>query len=142
MNSTVLSFYQFFFKDNMDWPILYFDLNLLRRQYGLNGIVFWLEFSEKTIWVEPYYLSVKIFLKRLWIEPYFLLIKFPIRAIWAEMYCLLMKTSNKEDMGWTVLCFDQNFPKIYELNRLILWLKFSWKTVWVERHCLLVKISE
>ena len=48
-----------FFKDN----ILSFGQNFLKRQYGLNRIVFWSKFSIKTIWDEPYSLLIKIFQK-------------------------------------------------------------------------------
>ena len=46
-------------KSIMDRTVLSFDQDFLKRQYGLNSIVL----SQKTVWVEPYWLLVKIFQK-------------------------------------------------------------------------------
>ena len=47
----------------MGCTILSFGENFLKRQYGLNRIVFCSKFSIRAIWVEPYSLLIKIFQK-------------------------------------------------------------------------------
>ena len=117
-----------FLKGNVGWTILSFGQNPLKGLYGLNHIVFWPKLSQKTIWVEPYCLFMKIFWKD--------------NMGWTA-YCLLVKTSNKDYIDWTVLSFDQNFPKRQcGLNHNVLKSKFSYKTIRVEPYCLLVKIFE
>ena len=62
--------------------------------------------------------------------------------MWVEPYCLLVKIFLKDNMGWTVLSFGQNFSEktLYGLNHIFFWLKFSQKTIWVKPYCLLLEI--
>ena len=77
-------------KSIMDRTVLSFDQDFLKRQYGLNGIVL----SQKTVWVEPYWLLVKIFQKDYRVE----------------LYCLLVNGFLKDCMDWAVLLsFHQHF---------------------------------
>ena len=81
-----------FEKDKMDWTVFSFGQNVLKRQYGLNCILVWSTFSEKIYGLNPI-----VFWS-----------KFLIRTVWVELYCLLIKNLNKDNMGSTVLSFDQN----------------------------------
>ena len=45
------------------WTVLSFQQNFQQRLYGLNYFVFSSKFSKKTIWIERYYLFIKIFVK-------------------------------------------------------------------------------
>ena len=85
-----------FFKHNKRWTVLSFGQNVQQRLYWLNCFVFWSKFYKKTIWIG-----------------------------WFKPYCLLVKKFFKDNMGWTVLSFGQNFSE---------------KTIWVEPYFPLVKI--
>ena len=114
----------------MVWVVLSFVQNFLKRLYGLNHIVFWSKRSKKTIWVEPYCLLVKIFLKdsmgwsilsfvqtflkRLYgLKHIVFWSKLSKKTVWIEPYCLLIETSEKDNMGWSILSFGKNFRKIF-----------------------------
>ena len=129
----------------MDWTALSFGQNFLKRQCGLNHIVFWSKFSKKTIWVEPYCLSAKIFSEdnmgwtMLSFGQNFLKRQYGLNhiVIWSKLskkkqyelvgpYCLLAKMFLKDNMGCTILSFGQNFRKRqYRLNRIVFWSKLS-----------------
>ena len=99
-----------FLTDNMGWTILSIGQNFQKAQYGKKYFVFWTKLLKKTIWVEPYCLLNNLFL----------------RAIWVERHCLFVKTFEKDNMGWTILCFGQNFQKRQlVLNHILFWSKFS-----------------
>ena len=95
-----------FLEDYLDWTVLSFDEIIVKRQYGLNRLVFWSKFFKKTICIELHYLLVKIFLKR----PYELnhivfSSKFFEKTILVEPYCILVKTFEKHSMGWSHCLF-------------------------------------
>ena len=104
----------------MDRTVLSFGQKFLKRQYELNLIVFWLKFSWKTIWVEPYCFLVKMFLKDnmgwtvlSFIEDFLkrqyelnhivFCSRFSRRAKWVDPYRLLIKIFQKDYMDWTAL---------------------------------------
>ena len=89
--------------------------NFLTRQLELNHIDFWLRFSEKTIWVEPFCLLVEIFLKdsmagtilpfsqnfrkrQYGLNLIVLWSKLPIKTIWIKLFCFLIKIFQKDYM--------------------------------------------
>ena len=140
-----------------------FDENFLKRQYGLTVLSFGQNFSQKTIWVKPYFLLVKIFskdnmgwtvlsfgenfLKRQYgLNRIVFWSKLPIKTIWIKLFCVLIKTFQKDYMDYLsiymdYISFHQNFLKRqYGLNRIVFWWKFSWKTIWVEPFYHLVKM--
>ena len=105
----------------MGWTILSFGQSFLKRQYGLNRIVFCSKFSIRAIWVEPYSLLIKIFQK-----DYFLL--YPdfnsrVRNNFRRQYgsCVdktvqvvqIDNTVQRDNTGWNI-CSNpcpSNFPK-------------------------------
>ena len=125
--------FKFFRKEYNGWNRIIFWSNFLKRQYELNRIVFWSKFSYKTVWVEPYCLLVKIVF----------LSTFSIKTIWVEPYCLLIKIFLKNNMGWTILSFSQNFRKSqYGLNLTDFCSKFSIKAIWFDLYRPLIKIFQ
>ena len=132
-----------------------FHQNFPKRLYGLNPIMDSSKFSYKTIWVEPYCLLVKIFLKDNmgWTVLSFGQ-NFSQKTIWVKPYFLLVKIFSKDNIGWTVLSFIEDFLKRqyglsfgetflkrqYGLNRIVFCSKFLIKTKWVKLFCLFSKI--
>ena len=123
-----------------------FGENFLKRQYGLNRIVFWSKFSSKTIWVEPYCLGENFLKRQYGLNRIVFWSKLPIKTIWIKLFCVLIKTFQKDYMDYLsiymdYISFHQNFLKRqYGLNRIVFWWKFSWKTIWVEPFYHLVKM--
>ena len=111
----------------MDPTALSFGQNFLKRQGGLNHIVFWSKLSKKTLWLEPYCLLVKTFEK----------------DTMARTILSFGQNFQKRQYGLTILLFGRNFLKRqYGLNHIVFWSKLSKKTLWVEPYCLLVKPFE
>ena len=97
----------------MDPTALSFGQNFLKRQGGLNHIVFWSKLSKKTLWLEPYCLLVKNFQKRQYgltillfgrnflkrqygLNHIVFWSKLSKKTLWVEPYCLLVKPFEKE----------------------------------------------
>ena len=120
-------FWSNFFKRQYELTILSFAEYFVKRLYGLNYFVFLSKLLKKTIWVGPYSLLVKIFLKdcMIWTILYFFS-KVLKETIWVERYCLLVKIFLGDYMDWTVWSFGQSFPKkLYQLNCIFFWSQFS-----------------
>ena len=56
------------------------------------------------------------------VKAYGLSARFFWGTIGVEPYCVLVKTFEKDNIGWTVLPFSQNFPiTLYGLNAIVFW---------------------
>ena len=94
-----------------------FGENFLKRQYGLNRIVFWSKFFSKDNMGWTIFSFGENFLKRQYgLNRIFFWSKFSIRTIWDEPYCLLIKIFQKDyflpypDFNSSV---RSNFPRQY-----------------------------
>ena len=139
----------------MDWTVLSFDENFLKRHYQLNRFLFRSKFSKRAIWFQPYSLLIKIFQKGYmhWTALYFGQNFLKGQYGWNR----IQNFKKKNDVGWTIVCFGQNFLKRLsrlnhiviwskvlegqrELNHIVFWSKFSKKTLSVEPYSLFVEI--
>ena len=121
-NSILIKLFQ---KDYMHWTTLSFHQNFLKRQYGLNHIIFWSNVSWKTTWIELYCLLVRIFEK---VSMGWTILSFS-QIFW------------KDNVGWSTLSLGQKLLKRqYGLNHIVFWSKFSKRTALVEPYCLLVNV--
>ena len=86
--------------------------------------------SLKTIWVEPYCLLIKIFLKGNMGWTILCRLKFSNKIICSKQYCLLIKIFLKDNTSWQVLYSAQHFVnRQYGLSHIVSWSKLAVKTI-------------
>ena len=108
MSWTILSFAENFVKRLYGSTILSLCLTLWKTQYEFNHIVFRSNFFSNTVSVWPYCIFIKSLKETIWVEPYCLLVrnflkrqsglnhfaitsKLSKKAVWVEPYYLLIK---------------------------------------------------
>ena len=97
---------KFFLKDNMDWTVLSFSENFLKRQYGLNRIVFWSKlFSKDNMGWTIFSFGENSLKRQYGLNRIVFWSKFLCFVLSKFSYCLLLEIFLKDNMGWTILSF-------------------------------------